>query len=96
MPATAPTVTATPVSLWAKPSGSRVGLGAADMKKAQDCVAGDSNACAELGKRAAQVGIPLGGVTQGVTNARNCNNGDRNACIALGEAVMATARYVHA
>ena len=60
-------------------------------------MAGDSNACAELGKRAAQaVGIPLGGVTQGVTNARNCSNGDRNACIALGKAVMAAARYVRA
>jgi hypothetical protein len=66
------------------------------MKKAQVCVAGDISACAALGKRAAQVGIPLGGVTQGVTNARNCNNGDRNACVALGEAVMATSRYVHA
>jgi hypothetical protein len=49
-------------------------LGTADVTNAQDCLARDSNACAALGKRAAQaVGIPLAGVTQGVTNARKCS-----------------------
>jgi hypothetical protein len=70
----------------------QVGLGAADVKKAQDCQAGDTNACAESGQRAAQaVGIPLGGLTQGAANARKCNNDDRNACIALGKSVFTAA-----
>lgn len=56
-------------------------------RDADACSNGDFTACISLGKRAASMGIPLGGVPNAADNVNGCKMGDLSACSQLGQAL---------
>ena len=66
-----------------------------DSQSAQEataCSNGDYSACLSLGKRAADMGVPLGGVPNATDNLSGCKMGDLSACSQLGQALAALPR----
>jgi hypothetical protein len=61
-------------------------------KNAQDCYAGDMDACRALGHQAAEAGIPVGGIANGADNLAQCGYGKLDNCEALGKAIAAVPR----
>jgi hypothetical protein len=61
-------------------------------KNAQDCYAGDVDACIALGRQAAKAGIPVGGIADGADNMRQCSVGSLTDCQQLGQAIAAIPR----
>jgi hypothetical protein len=61
-------------------------------KDAQDCYAGDVDACIAVGRQAAAVGIPVGGIANGADNLQQCSYGRLDNCKALGSAIAAIPR----
>jgi hypothetical protein len=56
-------------------------------KDAQDCYAGDVDACIALGRQAAKAGIPVGGLADGANNIQQCSAGSLADCQELGQAL---------
>jgi hypothetical protein len=59
---------------------------------ADACSNSDFAACISLGKHAADLGVPLGGVPNAADNLGYCKSGDLTACEQLGQALAAVPR----
>ena len=61
-------------------------------QEADACSNGAFSACISLGKHAADLGVPLGGVPNAADNLNNCKGGDLPSCGQLGQALAALPR----
>jgi len=62
------------------------------IRQTDACSNGDFGACISLGKHAAGLGVPPGGVPNAADNLNNCKSGDLPSCGQLGQPLAAVPR----